>query len=122
MLPAVQAKAAKILPLVGLARSKQDPIKCGHGALYLYRPAGAKIIRVWPLAAGVCIPVSPAGSFKHMQDSNTPMPLLDTSLPLVSPSSQMFQCAEQCGRRRFLDPVLEDHVQKTLKGGGGPQC
>ena len=25
-------KAAKILPLVGLARSKQDPINCGHGA------------------------------------------------------------------------------------------
>ena len=36
-------KAAKILPLVGLARSKQDPISRGHGAQYLYRlpPAGA---------------------------------------------------------------------------------
>ena len=38
-------KAAKILPLVGLARSKQDPINRGHGAQYLYRPppAGANI-------------------------------------------------------------------------------
>jgi hypothetical protein len=37
-------KAAKILPLVGLARSKQDPINCGHGAQYTYRPppAGAQ--------------------------------------------------------------------------------
>jgi hypothetical protein len=31
-------KAAKFLPLVGLARSKQDPINSGHGAQYLYRP------------------------------------------------------------------------------------
>jgi hypothetical protein len=31
-------KAAKILPLVGLARSKQDPINRGLGAQYLYRP------------------------------------------------------------------------------------
>ena len=30
--------AAKILPLVGLARSKQDPINRGHGAQYLYQP------------------------------------------------------------------------------------
>jgi hypothetical protein len=38
-------KAAKILPLVGLARSKQDPINRGHGAQYLYRPppAGASL-------------------------------------------------------------------------------
>jgi hypothetical protein len=38
-------KATKILPLVGLARSKQDPINGGHGAQYLYRPppAGANI-------------------------------------------------------------------------------
>ena len=37
------AKAAKILPLVGLARSKQDPINRGHGAQYFCRhpPAGA---------------------------------------------------------------------------------
>ena len=37
-------KAAKILPLVGHARSKQDPINRGHGAQYLDRPppAGAK--------------------------------------------------------------------------------
>ena len=40
----LQVKAANFLPLVGLARSKQDPIKCGHGAQYLYRPppAGAQ--------------------------------------------------------------------------------
>ena len=31
-------KAAKILPLVGLASSKQDPINPGHVAQYLYRP------------------------------------------------------------------------------------
>jgi hypothetical protein len=31
--------AAKILPLVGLARFKQDPINRGHGAQYLYRPS-----------------------------------------------------------------------------------
>ena len=37
-------KAAKILPLVGLARYKQDPINRGHDAQYLYRPqpAGAE--------------------------------------------------------------------------------
>jgi hypothetical protein len=42
-------KAAKILPLVGLARSKQDPINRGHGAQYLYRPppAGAYISAVY---------------------------------------------------------------------------
>ena len=34
-------KAAKILPLVGLTRSKQDPITRGHGAQYLYRPPPA---------------------------------------------------------------------------------
>ena len=40
----VQVKAAKVLPLVGLARSKQDPINYGHGAQYLYclPPAGAR--------------------------------------------------------------------------------
>ena len=32
------AEAAKILPLVGLARSKQDPINRGHGAQYLTGP------------------------------------------------------------------------------------
>jgi hypothetical protein len=39
----LQEKAAKLLPLVGIARSKQDPINCGHGAQYLYccPPAGA---------------------------------------------------------------------------------
>ncbi len=31
----LQLKAATILPLVGLARSKQDPINRGHGAQYL---------------------------------------------------------------------------------------
>ena len=38
-------KAAKILPLVGLARSKQHPINPGHGAQYLYPPppAGAMV-------------------------------------------------------------------------------
>ena len=30
----LQVKAARILPLVGLARSKQDPINRGHGAEY----------------------------------------------------------------------------------------
>ncbi len=41
----LQSKAATILPLVGLARSKQDPINRGHGVQYLYRPpaAGANI-------------------------------------------------------------------------------
>ena len=37
----LQVKAAKFLPLVGLARSKQDPINRGHGAQYLYRPPPA---------------------------------------------------------------------------------
>ncbi len=42
-------KAATILPLVGLARSKQDPINRGHGAQYLYctPPAGANIAQCW---------------------------------------------------------------------------
>ncbi len=35
----LHVKAAKFLPLVGLARSKQDPINHGHGAQYLYRPS-----------------------------------------------------------------------------------
>ena len=35
-------KAAKILPLDGLARSKQDPINRGHGAQYLYHPPPAR--------------------------------------------------------------------------------
>ncbi len=46
-------KAAKILPLVGLARFKQDPVKRGHGAQSIYcpLPAGAvkytdKLLRV----------------------------------------------------------------------------
>ena len=34
----LHAKAAQILPLVGLARSKKHPINRGHGARYLYRP------------------------------------------------------------------------------------
>ena len=34
--------AAKILPLVGLARSKQDTINRGYGAQYLYCPPPAK--------------------------------------------------------------------------------
>ncbi len=37
----LQSKAATIIPLVGLARSKQDPINRGHGAQYLYRPPPA---------------------------------------------------------------------------------
>ncbi len=32
------AMASTILPVVGLARSKQDPMNRGHGARYLYRP------------------------------------------------------------------------------------
>ncbi len=41
-------KAAKFLFLVGLARSKQDPINSGHGAQYMYRPplAGANLLPV----------------------------------------------------------------------------
>ena len=44
----LQLKAAIILRLVGLARSKQDPVNCGHGAQYLYRPppAGAKWLSI----------------------------------------------------------------------------
>jgi len=34
-------KAATILPLDGLAKSKQDPINRGHGAQYLYHPPPA---------------------------------------------------------------------------------
>jgi hypothetical protein len=41
--------AAKILPLVGLARSKQDPINRGHSAQYLYRPPPAGAILHLPL-------------------------------------------------------------------------
>ncbi len=37
----LQLKAAIILPLVGLARSKQDPVNRVHGAQYLYRPPPA---------------------------------------------------------------------------------
>ena len=40
----LELKAATILPLVGLARSKQDPINRGHGAQYLYRPPPAGAI------------------------------------------------------------------------------
>jgi hypothetical protein len=38
----VQVEAAKFLPRVGLARSKQDLINRGHSTRYLYRfqPAG----------------------------------------------------------------------------------
>ena len=39
-------KAATILPLVGLARFKQDPINRGHGALYLYRPPPAGTVQI----------------------------------------------------------------------------
>ena len=35
-------KAAIILPLVGLARSKQDPINRGHGAQFLYCPPASR--------------------------------------------------------------------------------
>ena len=38
-------KAAKILPLDGLARSKQDPINRGHGAQYIY-PCGCHQIMI----------------------------------------------------------------------------
>ncbi len=34
----LQIEAAQILPLDGLARSKQDPINRGHSAHYLHRP------------------------------------------------------------------------------------
>ena len=34
----LQVKAAKTPPPVGLARSKQDPTKCGHGTLYYTAP------------------------------------------------------------------------------------
>ena len=37
----LHVKAAKFLPLVGLARSKQDLFNRGHGAQYLYRPPPA---------------------------------------------------------------------------------
>jgi hypothetical protein len=37
----LQVKAAKCLPLVGLARSKHDPINRGHGAQYMNRPPPA---------------------------------------------------------------------------------
>ncbi|EIE22539.1 hypothetical protein COCSUDRAFT_33311 [Coccomyxa subellipsoidea C-169] len=49
----LHVKAATILPLVGLARSKQDPIIRGHGAQYLYRPppAGANGTEGWHIAA-----------------------------------------------------------------------
>ncbi len=42
----LQVKAAIIPPLLGLARSKQDPINRGHGAQYLYCPP--------PAAPSVC--------------------------------------------------------------------
>ena len=35
----LHVRAPSFLLLVGLARSKQDPINRGHGAQYLYRPA-----------------------------------------------------------------------------------
>ena len=37
----LQFKASIFLPLVGLARSKQDPINRKHGAQHLYRPPPA---------------------------------------------------------------------------------
>ncbi len=44
----LHVKAAKILPFVGLARSKQDPTIRRHGAQCMYRPppAGARDIFV----------------------------------------------------------------------------
>ena len=44
----LQVKAAKFLPLVGLARSKHDPINRGHGAQYLYRPPPAEAFITYP--------------------------------------------------------------------------
>ncbi len=38
----LQPKAATILPLVGVARSKQDPINRGHSAQCWYRPPPAR--------------------------------------------------------------------------------
>jgi hypothetical protein len=38
-----QVKAAKILPLAGLTKSKQGPINRQHGTQYLYRPTPAAI-------------------------------------------------------------------------------
>ena len=32
----LQLKAAKILTPIGIARSKQDTVTCGHGAQYIY--------------------------------------------------------------------------------------
>ena len=37
----LQVKADRLLPLVGLARSKQDPVSSGHSAQHLYRPPPA---------------------------------------------------------------------------------
>ena len=50
----LQVKAAKILPLVGLARSKQDPINREHGAQYLCRPPpdGSRCTPVQVIAFG----------------------------------------------------------------------
>ncbi len=50
----LRVKAARILPLVGLARSKQDPINRGHCAQYLYCPAptGANIFFLGLLLSG----------------------------------------------------------------------
>ena len=42
----LQLMAAKVLPLDGLARSKQDPINPWHGAQYLYRPPPAGDISI----------------------------------------------------------------------------
>ena len=39
----LQVKAATVLPLHELARSKQDPIYDGHNAQYLYRPLPAGV-------------------------------------------------------------------------------
>ncbi len=41
----LQMKAATILSLVGLARSKQDPINCGHGRSIYSAPARDKLLK-----------------------------------------------------------------------------
>ncbi len=68
----LQLKAAIILPLVGLARSKQDLINRGHGAQYLYCPPPAGVtryLRALQSAAAAALagqlPVQPAADSRN---------------------------------------------------------
>ncbi len=94
----LQLKAATILPLVGLARSKQDPVTRGHGAQYLYRPppAGAKPNhckpQYHPFASG-CLHAwhalitfsSKVSSFTWCKTSNSILTLVSTcSMPFTA--------------------------------------